>query len=460
MVSGTLDFTPPNLHLQFLDLLRVNMQTFSSNVDSPSVSATTSEPQKSLDVITGDDLGFEIVTLNVDSPLVSATTDGPRKPSDVIVGEDLCLQLVRNSAGHYQPQLVEEKADIVQSNTSRTNFSSLIWRLPTEILSEIFLYCLPEDEYLAYAATQAPMLLTRVCRRWREVAVGLPMLWCRLQLEFWYEDWQERAFRHDDWQTRAFGYDSWLKRSRGYPLSLRLECGTDWSELQSLLQPYVQQISSLSLDFLSCDGPFMMEDFHALKELTICKYILDDPARAINGTLSTLPVNLRRINMENVWFNRKRLDSFTASPWAHLTHMEISLHGINAFTRILHLCPDLCSLTVIGIFCPIQTLESVAHTNLQSLSMSWSVFRNTSEDIGLFDVITLPNLRVLEARYTGRWPHESFMKFLTRSEYSLERLVFDSAVWTTTRERAEYATLVPSFEFIADTESNFDVDEE
>ncbi|KAG1813986.1 uncharacterized protein BJ212DRAFT_1482334 [Suillus subaureus] len=393
-----------NLHLQILNLLRVNMRTFNSNVDLPSV---------------------------------SATTDGPRRPSDAIISEDLCLQLVRNSAGYRQPQLAEEKADIVQSNTSRTNFSSPIWRLPTEILSEIFLYCLPEDEYLVYAATQAPMLLTRICRRWREIAVDLPVLWCRLQLEFWYEDWQERAFRHDDWQTRAFGYDSWLKRSRGYPLSLRLECGTDWSELQSLLQPYVQQISSLSLGFLSCDGPFMMEDFHALKELTICKYIFDDPARAINRSLSKLPVNLRRINMENVWFNRKRLNFFTHSAWARLTHIEINLDGLCAFTRILHLCPDLSSLKMTGIFCTrFKLCKSVTHTNLQSLSMSWSVLRNSGEGLGLFKVITLPNLRMLEVIHRGPWPHESFMKFLTRSKCPLERL------------REEYAALIPSNQFL------------
>jgi hypothetical protein len=52
------------------------------------------------------------------------------------------------------------------------------------------------------------------------------------------------------------------------------------------------------------------------------------------------------------------------------------------------------------------------------------------------------------------------MEFLTRSKYPLERLIFDSAAWTTDRERAEYATLIPSFELKADAESEFDVVEE
>ncbi|KAG2035628.1 hypothetical protein BDR03DRAFT_1092986 [Suillus americanus] len=418
------------------------MQTFNS--------ATTGEPQKSLDVIMGENLGLETATSNVDSPLVSATTGELRKPSDAIIGEDPGLQAVRNSVVCRRRQLIEVKADVGQSNTLHGSFSSPIWRLPTEILSQIFLYCLPEDEHCMYASRQAPLLLTRICRRWREVAVSLPRLWCRLQLEVCHKAWQERAF----------GYDSWLKRSGGGPLSLRLKCRSDWSKLRSLLQPYIQQISSLSLDFLFCNGPFVMEDFHALKELTIRQYVRDHPEQAIKRSLSKLPVNLRRINMKDLWFDCKQLDCFTASAWARLTHLEIGVDGLNAFTRILRLCPDLSSLKMIGIFYTIEFPELVMHTNLQSLSMSWSVLSNTDEDIGLFEVITLPNLRVLEARHTGRWPHEPFMEFLTRSERPLERLIFAKGVWTTERERAEYAALVPSFELIADHASDFNVDEE
>ncbi|KAG2033015.1 hypothetical protein BDR03DRAFT_985351 [Suillus americanus] len=428
------------------------MQTFNSNGDSPSVSATTGEPQKPLDVIMDDDLALEIVTSNVDSPLVSATTSRPRKPSDAGIGEDSSLETVRkNHASYRQAQLVEEKAGIVQSITLHKSFSSPICRLPTEILSEIFLYCLPEDDHFLHTSRLAPMLLTKICRRWREVAVGLPMLWCRLQLEVGY----------DNWQQRAFCYDFWLKRSGGCPLSLRLKSRTDWGELRSLLQPYVQQISSLSLDFISCDGPFMVEDFHALKELTIHQYVIYDLARATSRTLSNLPVNLHRINMLDLCFNRKQLDFFTDSAWAHLTHIEITINGLDAFTRILRLCPNLCSLMMFGVFYPIQTPEPVTHANLQSLRMSWSVLWSIEEeDPGLFNVITLPNLRVLEVSNAAWWPHKSFMAFLTRSKCPLERLIFGRGVWTTERERAEYATLVPSFEFIADPKINFDEDGE
>ncbi|KAG1848496.1 hypothetical protein DFJ58DRAFT_465771 [Suillus subalutaceus] len=384
---------------------------------------------------------------NVDSPSVSATTGGPRNPSDVAIGEDFGLEIVSNSVSCRQLQLVEDKADIVQSHTS---LPSLISRLPTEILSEIFLYCLPEDEHLVNASKQAPMLLTNICRRWREIAVGMPRLWCSLQVEFWYPYWQMRASAHERWQARALGYDSWLKRSGGRPLSLKLECGNDWSELQSLLQPYVQQVSSLSLGFISHDGPFMLEDFQSLKELTIHTYVFDDYERAINPSLSKLPVNLRTINMKNVWFNHWLLDSFADSGWDRLTHLEISVDGRHAGARILSLCPNLSSLKMTGSFDLGQTAEPVTHTNLRSLHISWTEIRNLTGDPGPFQVMTLPSLRVLEASHRGPWPHEPFMEFLTRSKCTLERLVLHSEVWTTEEEHAEYATLFPSFEKIDD----------
>ncbi|KIK45509.1 hypothetical protein CY34DRAFT_801590 [Suillus luteus UH-Slu-Lm8-n1] len=111
-------------------------------------------------------------------------------------------------------------------------------------------------------------------------------LWCMLQLEV----------DRDDWQQRARCYDTWLKNSRGCPLSLRIVCHGDLNEIRNVLQPYVQQISSLTLYFFLYDKPFEMDDFHALKELTILQRG-NDPARAIDKSLSKLPVNLRRLDL-------------------------------------------------------------------------------------------------------------------------------------------------------------------
>ncbi|KAG1904523.1 uncharacterized protein F5891DRAFT_747077 [Suillus fuscotomentosus] len=322
------------------------------------------------------------------------------------------------------------------SDTSSGGSSLRIPRLPAEILSEIFLHSLSDD--LSFSPTQrrAPLIFTRICRQWREVAIGLPWLWTQLRL-----------IADDDLRERAYAYDLWLKRSRGCPLSLKLECCTDLSEARSLLQPYIQQISSLELTFWYCRDPFMMEDFHGLKELIVRKYA-DDSKLAIERTISKLPVNLRKMDILDLpWICCKQLDFVADSGWAHLTHLEISIYRLDAFPRILRLCPNLSSVTILGIFHPIENQEPVTHTNLQCLYMCPSLCSNWDRELGLFKVLTLPNLRVLQAADMGSWPQEEFQAFLTRSKCSLECLAF-RGVSLTDQQREAYAALVPCFEIM------------
>ncbi|KAF8872269.1 hypothetical protein BD779DRAFT_1573417 [Infundibulicybe gibba] len=48
--------------------------------------------------------------------------------------------------------------------------------LPTEILREIFLYCIPPGEWGSLSAYDSPWLLLKVCRSWRGVAMSTPEL--------------------------------------------------------------------------------------------------------------------------------------------------------------------------------------------------------------------------------------------------------------------------------------------
>ncbi|KAG1816447.1 uncharacterized protein BJ212DRAFT_1271589, partial [Suillus subaureus] len=80
---------------------------------------------------------------------------------------------------------------------------------PTEITSQILVHSLPKYRYLYPSSKLAPLLLTRICRRWKDVAVGLPSLWCRL-----YLDVNEV---HGRLAADSFCYDSWLRRSQGLP---------------------------------------------------------------------------------------------------------------------------------------------------------------------------------------------------------------------------------------------------
>ncbi|KAJ7122341.1 hypothetical protein C8R44DRAFT_919571, partial [Mycena epipterygia] len=51
-----------------------------------------------------------------------------------------------------------------------------ILTIPSELTSEIFLHCLP-DEPVSASASTAPMLLGMICREWRFITHGDPRLW-------------------------------------------------------------------------------------------------------------------------------------------------------------------------------------------------------------------------------------------------------------------------------------------
>ncbi|KAG2057417.1 hypothetical protein BDR06DRAFT_1018954 [Suillus hirtellus] len=330
---------------------------------------------------------------------------------DTVLHEISDLEAIMNVIQNLYQQRVEKKNKIIQSMNPHMRLRLALWRLPTEILSYIFVYCLPEDRYLSPASRQAPILLTRICRRWREVAVGTPSLWCKLWV----------AVEHNDWQKRAFCYDVWLKRTLGHPLSLALRCYNNWTPLvRSLLHPYIHQISSLKIEFEQVEQPeCVFKDFSALQELIIPNHI-----------------------------TFKLLCSF-APLWAHLTKVELFVDEPDAFLHLLRLCPNLSSLKICVKFFQKKSLRPFTHPKLQFLRFygdPW-IFRGSLR--GIFDALSVPNLRVLHVWITSTWPHEEFKTFLTRSACPLESLVFGNTVITTVEQRAEYVALVPFLKVVA-----------
>lgn len=321
------------------------------------------------------------------------------------------LETIMNGIQNLHQQLVEKKNKIIESINSHKRLKLALWRLPTEILSYIFVYCLPEDRYLSPASRRAPILLTRICRRWREVAVGMPSLWCRLRV----------AVEHSDWQKQAFCYDVWLKRTLGHPLSLALRCYNNWTPLvRSLLHPYIHQISSLKIDFEQVEQPeCVFKDFSALQELIIPNHI-----------------------------TFKLLCSF-APLWAHLTKVELLVDKPDAFLHLLRLCPNLSSLKNYANFFQKKSLRPFTHPKLQSLRLYGDPWSSREPLRGMFDALSLPNLCVLHVWNTSTWPHEEFKTFLIRSACPLESLVFGGTVIMTVEQQAEYVALVPFLKVVA-----------
>ncbi|KIK34980.1 hypothetical protein CY34DRAFT_784200 [Suillus luteus UH-Slu-Lm8-n1] len=336
-------------------------------------------------------------------------------------------------------QLVERTEKIIESIAFHKGLGSALWRLPPEILSQIFRYCLPEDDF-SPALNKAPLLLTRICQPWRDVAMNTPSLWCKLQVEINLEE-----------EQAAFFHDSWLKRSQGYPLSLVLRCYPSTKLLRNLLQPYMHQISSFSIGFprLANRARHLLEGLSTLRELVLpaVKYNILDLIRSI----SQLPSTMRVLDVMQIPLDIDDVSSLNPV-LAHLTHVKITLRHTGALLQLLHLCPNLSSLTLYTEpYSYTKTLEPVTHANIQSFRMDYNgVSMGTQALADMFDALSLPNLRIFEAYCTrdGPWPHKQLKDLFARSKCPLESLIFSP--WRTVEAvpQAEYLALIPSLNIV------------
>ncbi|KAF7299754.1 F-box domain-containing protein [Mycena chlorophos] len=108
-------------------------------------------------------------------------------------------------------------------------------RLPAELLQEIFVQCLPRERNPAMCSLEAPVLLGRICRHWRNLALATPALWARLHIAEPFTSYMipvtSIAVRRAKLQQRADAARAWLDRANEHPLSISFHQDADSSIL-------------------------------------------------------------------------------------------------------------------------------------------------------------------------------------------------------------------------------------
>jgi len=131
---------------------------------------------------------------------------------------------------------------------------SPIRRVPTDVLCEIFVHCLPKIERPAYnsrIAKEAPLLLCQVCSKWRRTAIKFPTLWKALVLQrvYTFNDDTESSLVDPSLSTVL---NSWFARAGTCSLSLDLYVYyTIRSGLTLELEEVFNQLQNLRLQHLS-----------------------------------------------------------------------------------------------------------------------------------------------------------------------------------------------------------------
>ncbi|KAJ7016976.1 hypothetical protein C8F04DRAFT_1158562 [Mycena alexandri] len=123
---------------------------------------------------------------------------------------------------------------------------SPIQRLPVELLHEIFLACFPPLKYTPASRKSGPLIVTWVCKSWRDIALSLTKLWSSLALEP----------RHDVFHC-AYLSDArfWLARAGRRKLSLQIRNAAESKRPSTqdyttflTVEGYMQRCTSLELN--------------------------------------------------------------------------------------------------------------------------------------------------------------------------------------------------------------------
>jgi hypothetical protein len=142
-----------------------------------------------------------------------------------------------------QMALLEKQRDILTQRATLLRYTlAPIRKLPDYVLSEIFISCLPHDHDAVMSIRAMPLLFTRVCRHWRDLALSTVSLWSSLHIVL---------DSHSDWASHCVSplkFDKiaqWLDRSGSCPLSITITCARNTLQLRSRCIPPIKNLISL-----------------------------------------------------------------------------------------------------------------------------------------------------------------------------------------------------------------------
>ncbi|KAJ7592528.1 hypothetical protein C8J56DRAFT_479015 [Mycena floridula] len=134
-------------------------------------------------------------------------------------------------------KLVLEREALQQNVASYQAILAPIRRLPEDMLREAFVSCLPYNKATTPDVTEAPLVLGRICRSWRELSLSTPALWASIHVQFFQD------FKPPQVQRLSKEASAWIARSGACPLTIRVDHGKCEDPL--VIQ-FIESLTSLS----------------------------------------------------------------------------------------------------------------------------------------------------------------------------------------------------------------------
>lgn len=301
--------------------------------------------------------------------------------------------------------------------------------LPVEIIQHIFVLCLPTKRNAAMHESEAPLLLGRICRSWRNVSLNTAELWSRIHIvtHHVYDIWTHKVVL------------TWLGRSGDVPLkiSMYVPPKSSGQDCIDAMVPYSTRWKSFDLQMSQEDMAYSDLRDTSLLSLEDFSYrdnegVPPDDLELLEGSFSVLKdaSKLRRFTLHC------HIPFLLHPPWKQLTELNIvncsATWDYDTYVQILEDCTSLevCCFkyTSHRPHNPVQ--RHITLLNLRSLSVDSSV-NGPVHPVSLDTVLgclTTPNLRVLESSSHLRGAVVPIiLQLISRSSCSLKKLVLKEA---------------------------------
>ncbi|KAK2462202.1 hypothetical protein APHAL10511_005790 [Amanita phalloides] len=302
-----------------------------------------------------------------------------------------------------------------------------IQRLPSDLLAEIFTYCIPEmidDDWRSCLVSNrsAPLLLCRVSSLWRSVAISTPRLWHTFIFEKNVPHGHEKKLK-----SLSRGIRSWLGRSGTLPLTIRFLLHTNKDSLvTNALKPLFE--FSSRWDTILIDVSPHVRRWPTIKVLPNLRDFHGSILRINEFPFASAP-NLKCLRAHSLTPNST---SISKVPWSKLTELTVTLEvPITAALELFQSCPLLEKLSISvgsddgGSSSPLPPLSVNSRIKLDALRWLW-LYITPASGVAV-DYLTLPALEELHLCGTSTisepYCYSHVLNLLTRSRCQLRKQI-------------------------------------
>ena len=290
-----------------------------------------------------------------------------------------------------------------------TQMKTFIHQVPTEVMTNIFIDA-SRNSSLTDEDGPAPLIISSVCRSWRDIALETPVLWSSIEFHTGGLVWV-----HEHFLSTLKRY---LKRSRQHPLFIAgsppdkkvldalIRHSERWRELHLFLHP------SLLPRFNKVKGRVPLLEVLSLD--TMCHHPRDYwHGSFIDGFESAPALTNLTLSFE-LWRD-------IHVPWDQITDFTSNRVTLKDGLGYAGRCHNLSTLTLGGCDPSDEIISPMTLRSVHSLQLVASMRLGSNIDLsGIFLNVTFPGLTSLaidnyEVETGLSWPHENFLRAMARN---------------------------------------------